>query len=82
MIVNQILNKIVDGGLPLSKTRITVPSTSFTVESGMITEEVYKWLEECEFTRSIEAESIIDGVAHDVVIELEFDDLIQLVESN
>lgn len=82
MVVNQILNTIVDGGLPFSKTRITIPSTSFTVEAGMLKESVYDWLAQCEFVQSIEAESIIEGIAHDVVIELEFDDLIQLVESN
>lgn len=80
MVINQLLNILHDGGMPRSKTNITIPATGMTVEVDMLEEVTYNWLKACEFTQNITAEHIYEGIAHDVVLEVDFDSLIQIVE--
>lgn len=70
MQINSLMNHIDDESLPFSQAVYSFPCTSFKVKIDMMKAAAYKRLSESDLVLNLSCGFIIDGLAHDVEIEI------------
>ncbi len=74
MVINTLLEKSIDKSLPCSRLKLEVPCEFFTLELGMVEEDFYHWITSSDLVESYSCSNILEGIAHDVVLELRTND--------